>query len=217
MAIKTILFDLDGTLVDSAIEIGVILNSMRKERGLSALTETHFRQKISYGAGELVQSALNSMAEDLDVLINEFRSKYGILKTPESSIYPTVVETLSVLKKQGLKLGICTNKPQNLCDNVLRDTGLNRYFSCVIAGRAELKPKPHHVSISLAMSGMDADTSTTVLIGDSTADQRAARSAGIPFIFYAAGYNDGVIEKQALASIGVMSELLNLNLFDKNS
>ncbi|OEJ69557.1 HAD family hydrolase [Magnetovibrio blakemorei] len=213
MATNTILFDLDGTLVDSANEISVILNAMRKERGLSALADTHFRQKISYGAGEIVKCSLPPTKESPQILINEFRERYTALTIPKTSIYPTVVETLSVLKDRGIQLGICTNKPQNLCDNVLRDTELERFFSYVIAGRAQLQPKPHHESISLAMSDMDADTTTTVLVGDSTADQRAAQSANIPFIFFAAGYDDGVDENQAFASIEVMRELLKINLF----
>jgi len=215
MAINTILFDLDGTLVDSAIEVGAILNSMRKERGYSAIECSQFRKLISYGAAGLVKSALGSSEENPQGLVDEFRAKYSTLKTPKASIYPTVVETLSTLRNRGYELGVCTNKPQNLCDNVLRDTQLDFFFSCIIAGTPALKPKPHHAPIHLAMSRMGADISTTILIGDSSADQRAAQSAGIPFIFFASGYNDNVIEERALASIHTMNELLDLGLFDK--
>jgi len=215
MAINTILFDLDGTLVDSAIEVGAVLNTMRHERGYSAIEGSQFRKLISYGAAGLVQYALGSSEEDPQGLVDEFRTKYGALKTPKASIYPTVVETLSTLKNRGYELGVCTNKPQNLCDNVLRDTQLHCFFSCVIAGGPSLKPKPHHAPIDLAMSRMGADISSTILIGDSSADQRAAQSAGIPFIFFASGYNDNVVEEQALASIHSMNELLDLGLFDQ--
>jgi len=214
MAINTILFDLDGTLVDSAAEVGAVLNSMREDRGYRAIETSAFRKLISHGAASLVTRALNSTTEDPQFLVDEFRAKYSALKTPKSSIYPTVVDTLSILKKRGYELGICTNKPQNLCANVLRDTELECFFSCVVAGQPSLKPKPHHEPVCLAISNMGADASTTILIGDSTADQRAAHSAGIPFIFFASGYNEGVIEEQALASIINMIELLDLGLFD---
>jgi len=213
MAINTILFDLDGTLVDSAIEVGAVLNTMRHERGYSAIEGSQFRKLISYGAAGLVQYALGSSEEDPQGLVDEFRTKYGALKTPKASIYPTVVETLSTLKNRGYELGVCTNKPQNLCENVLGDTALEVFFECVVAGGPEIKPKPHHEPVQLAISGLRADASTTVLIGDSTTDQRAAQSAGIAFIFYASGYNDGVVEDQALACIDTISELLDLDLF----
>lgn len=215
MTISTILFDLDGTLVDSAIEVGAVLNSMRHERGYSTIEGSQFRKLISYGAAGLVKCALGSSEEDQQGLVDEFRTKYSTLKTPKASIYPTVVETLSTLKKRGYALGVCTNKPQNLCNNVLRDTQLDCFFSCVIAGSPSLKPKPHHAPIHLAISRMGAEISTTILIGDSSADQRAAQSAGIPFIFFASGYNDAVFEEQALASIHTMNELLDLGLFDE--
>ena len=214
LVIKTILFDLDGTLVDSANETRTILNAMRLERGLGPLEDSQFRPLISYGAGSLVKSALNPRDEDLQPLIDAFRAKYSALQTPLSSIYPSVVETLSTLKDRGLKLGICTNKPQNLCENVLRDTALACFFECVVAGGPSIQPKPHPEPVHLAISGLGAEVSTTVLIGDSTTDQRAAQSAGVPFIFYAPGYNDGVVEDQALASIGKMRELLDLDLFN---
>jgi len=213
LAIETILFDLDGTLVDSANETRTILNEMRDDRALGPLEDSLFRPLISYGAGSLIKSALNPRDEDVQPLIDAFRAKYSTLKTPASSIYPSVVETLSALQKRGFKLGVCTNKPQNLCANVLRDTALEVFFECVVAGGPEIKPKPHHEPVQLAISGLRADASTTVLIGDSTTDQRAAQSAGIAFIFYASGYNDGVVEDQALACIDTISELLDLDLF----
>jgi len=212
--VNTILFDLDGTLVDSANETSAVLNAMRAERGLGPLEDSQFRPLISYGAGSLVKSALNPRDEDLQPLIDAFRAQYSTLKTPISSIYPSVVETLSALKKRGLKLGICTNKPQNLCENVLRDTALAGFFECVIAGGPAIRPKPHYEPVHLAMSDLGADVSTTVLVGDSTTDQRAAQAAGVPFIFFASGYDDGVVEDQTVASIGQMSELLDLDLFN---
>ncbi|MCR4376860.1 MAG: HAD hydrolase-like protein [Rhodospirillales bacterium] len=213
--INTILFDLDGTLIDSAVETGVVLNLMRAERGYVSLENSQFRHLISYGAGSLIKMALDPSDEDLPELIAEFRAKYSVLETPTSSIYPTVVETLTILKGWGFKLGICTNKPQNLCAKVLADTGLDSYFNCIIAGESSINPKPHPEPVHFAISSLSADASSTVLIGDSTTDQRAAQSAGIPFILYTSGYNDGVREDQALASIGKMSELLDLDLFKR--
>jgi len=211
--IEAILFDLDGTLVDSAVEARAILNAMRAERGHGPMEDSRFRPLISYGAGSLIKSALNPRDDDLQGLINEFREKYNALKTPHSSIYPTVVETLSDLKARGVKLGVCTNKPENLCANVLKDTALEHFFECIVAAGPAINPKPHPQPVHLAMADLGADVATTVLVGDSTTDQGAARSAGIPFIFFASGYNDGVLEDLALASIESMSELLDLDLF----
>jgi phosphoglycolate phosphatase len=81
-----------------------------------------------------------------------------------------------------------------LCEKILRETKLDQYFSCVVGGGATPNPKPSHEPIDHALAGMRVSHNRALLVGDSTVDQGAAKAAGIPFIFFTNGYNDGVIE-----------------------
>ena len=217
MEITTILFDLDGTLVDSAQETALILNQMRSERGYPPLNISFFREKISHGAPALIECALDFCEERTADLINEFRLKYKNITTPESSLYPMVKNTLNELKKRNLKLGICTNKPENLCNKVLKDTGIIPYFDSVISQTPSMKLKPNPEPVNAALTQLETTAKNTILVGDSTVDQRTCQATNIPFIFFKSGYNDGIVSNQIYASITHISELLNFDIFSVNT
>jgi phosphoglycolate phosphatase len=213
MKITTLLFDLDGTLVDSARESAVILNAMRNERGRGPCDISLFQEKISSGAKGLIECALGFCKEDTESLIKEFRAKYQTTQTPKSSLYPNVIETLTQLRTIGYSLGVVTNKPDNLCHNVLIQTGLFQFFDCIIAATGNIKPKPHPEPIHTALQKMGRKKNESILIGDSRPDQLAAAQAGIPFIFFTEGYDDGVNQADVFASISHHQDLLTKKLF----
>ena len=122
-------------------------------------------------------------------------------------IYPNVEETLLKLKQAGLKLAICTNKPKNLCDQVLQDTCLTPFFDCVTAGGMTKESKPSREPVDYAISCLNLTSEQVLLVGDSTVDQRAAKAAEIPFVFFSTGYDDGVNAVYHV-SISEMSQLL---------
>lgn len=210
MQIKSILFDLDGTLVDSAISIGMILNQMRREKNLESVEISTYKKWISQGASDLIANALEINHEEVQLNLNEFRSLYSSINTSPDIIFPYVREMLYDLKSFDIAMGVCSNKPAMLCHKVLNDLGLDKFFTCVIGGDSTSKPKPSRVMIDLALRELSHHGDEALFIGDSTVDQMAADSAGIPFIFFSGGYDDGVDVVSASGVISGMQELLPL-------
>ncbi len=210
MSIDTILFDLDGTLVDSAPIVGRILNDMRVAQGREPLPLGCFRQWISLGARELVGRAMEAEMEEVSAFVQEFRRLYQELPTPADTLFPGVAETVAVLAASGVRLGLCSNKPEHLCRKVLLETGLGDHFGTVVGGDTVSQPKPHRQPLDYALEVLGATTRSAVLVGDSTVDQCAAHAAQLPFVFFTGGYNDGVNVDAAHWRIDAVSQLLDI-------
>jgi phosphoglycolate phosphatase len=217
MKITTILFDLDGTLIDSVKDITILLNNMRNERGMISLPSSKYRKRVSHGAESLITFAFG-LTKSSSELVNEFRENYRNFKSSKSIIYPEVENTLSTLKTLGYKLGVCTNKPDFLCENALFYTGLSEYFDIVVAKNDKLKIKPHSDMIDHALLNLKEKPQSTLFVGDSTVDQKACINANIPFVFFSGGYDDGVIKQDAFLTINKINKLLTIDpLFIKNN
>ncbi len=210
MKLKAILFDLDGTLVDSAQSIGDILNQMRLERNLNCLEIQKYREWVSLGANSLIENSLEIPASDTDLYLRDFRRRYEAKKTTIADIFPHVEQTLIELKVLGVDLGICSNKPIYLCKKVLGDLNLDGYFSCVVGGGSASSSKPSREPVDLALSMLGHSHCDALLVGDSTVDQGASKNSGLPFIFFSGGYDDGVDSSQVTAMIHSMGDLLPL-------
>ena len=210
MSIDTILFDLDGTLVDSAPIVGLILNDMRVAQGLEPLPLGCFRQWISLGARELVGRAMEAKMEEVPVFVQEFRRLYRELPTPADTLFPGVAETIAVLTASGVRLGLCSNKPEHLCRKVLLETGLSDHFGTVVGGDTVSQPKPNRRPLDYALEALGATTPSAILVGDSTVDQRAAHAAQLPFVFFTGGYDDGVNVGAANWCIDAVAQVLDI-------
>jgi phosphoglycolate phosphatase len=189
---KHLIFDLDGTLVDSALVISRILNQMRNERGLLPLEREQFTHWISLGAEQLLSRALVLDVDTASDHLADFRDRYMLLPTPAESVYRGVHLALSDLAEQGVQLSICTNKPRRLAEKVLAETGLGKYFPFVCAGGDYASPKPDPINLFACVNYFEIPAADTFLVGDSTVDQDCASNANIGFIFHAKGYDDGV-------------------------
>jgi len=210
MRLKTILFDLDGTIVDSAVSIGSILNNMRKEKGLTPLAIDHYRKWVSLGATELVSNALDLSYSSVEIHLDEFRRRYSACKTSVHTIYPNVIQVIDSLRNMDIRMGICSNKPTHLCRKVLEDTNLDSYFLSVVGGDRVGKSKPAREAIDFALRELNHHGGIAVLVGDSSVDQSAAIASEIPFIFFSGGYDDGVDLARNPDSIASMGELIPL-------
>lgn len=202
-------YDLDGTLVDSAEIVCTILNQLRSELGKSQLHREHFLPSISLGGEDLIRSTLQVGDDQVHSYLTEFRSRYQNLPTPVNSIYPHVIEALKALKALGCHLALCTNKPRPLVDKVLLETGLNQFFEYINAGGDLDTKKPHQKNLMSCMEHFNVTSERTWLVGDSTVDEALARNTGVPFIFYAPGYNDGINPNEALFTMTDHLEILN--------
>lgn len=205
------IFDLDGTLVDSAPAIALILNEMRLDLDLDPLTLEFYRQWISRGATELISNSLDVSLKEAIPYIRIFRERYRQLPTPASCIYFGVVDTITSLSLQGKKIGVCSNKPQYLCQKIIQEIGLSDFIPVIVGGDTLPTSKPCRDPIDFVIKRLGSASNSAIFIGDSSIDQRAASAASIPFVFYSGGYDDGVNQAKVDFSIGQIPQLLTIN------
>ncbi|MDT3274134.1 HAD-IA family hydrolase [Shewanella sp. SP2S2-4] len=213
MSIQLVIFDLDGTLVDSAREVTQVINEMRRVRDLKPLNQDSLLQEMGHGADRILSLALPQSIEPVTCLVAEFRDRYKLISTPKSSLYPNVEATLKFLKKIGFKLAVCTNKPSALCDKVLLETEIAEYFDVVISGRPDHIAKPNAEPVLRVLQQLGLEPASALLVGDTTIDQKAAKAANVPFIFFSSGYDDGVARGDIYFDINDMSQLLAMRPF----
>ncbi len=191
----TLVFDLDGTLVDTAPDLAGATNHALAEQGLSAVDPESVRKNVSFGASAIIAHALDLSDHDADetlqeTMLRDFLAFYGDNIANESRPYPGVVDMLEKFQKSGARLAVCTNKRENLSRRLLKALALDGYFHAV-TGRDTLpvhKPDPAHLlgTVIIAKGNLDR----TVMIGDSKTDLDTARAAGMPFIGVSFGYSD---------------------------
>jgi phosphoglycolate phosphatase len=186
---KYLIFDLDGTLVDSNTICVGILQEMLIERGVDRRID--LAASVSYmsvGGTHMVSALLEEACHDPVSDLVEFRARYATKTTPRESLYTGVAAGLAHLKDAGHTLTICSNKPVNLCRKVLDDTGLTSLFCAVVGTEPQLRPKPSPDLLDATLAQIGAAPSECVFIGDSDLDCTVATNAQIPFMFMAYGY-----------------------------
>jgi phosphoglycolate phosphatase len=187
--IRYVIFDLDGTLVDSCGICVSILSTIIEDRGIDHMIDpVGARRYMSRGGSEMVAALLGPAGVDRDRDLIEFRARYADYVTPTSSLFAGVKENLRRLHDMGLELAICSNKPQGLCDKVLRDTGLARYFSVVMGSRPGLAPKPAPDLLDEVSFELGCAPHECAFVGDSELDHDVAKAAGMAFYFLTYGY-----------------------------
>jgi len=210
IAPRALIFDLDGTLIDSAPIVGAILDAMREELGKPALDPEFYRQWSSRGGAALVGRALDIDPAEAEEAVAEFRARYARVVAVEDDLFPGVRATLQNLAGSGFPLGLCTNKPAVLTQKILRDLELDRFFAVVIASESGRKTKPHPEPLERALAGLAASPERALFVGDSSVDQQTAQAAGVPFAFFGPGYDDGVDRAAADYQLANISDLLAL-------
>jgi phosphoglycolate phosphatase len=191
-----LVFDLDGTLIDSAPEIHAVANRVFTDIGLQPFPFAVVRGAIGNGVGVLVSRLLQSQGQepsgqlhaDLVAQFVEIYEEAFDLTT----LYPGVSEALTDLAKAGHPMGICTNKPEGPARAVLRHFGLDTHFRVVIGGDSLPTRKPDPAPLRAAMQALNADR--TLFVGDSEVDAQTAHAAGAPLALYTKGYRTAPIE-----------------------
>jgi phosphoglycolate phosphatase len=187
--IRQLIFDLDGTLVDSCSICVKILSEMLTERGSDhCIDPLTARPWMSIGGANMVSALLGPACGDPDRDIDEFRARYQLVVTPEATLFDGVKDGLTQLRAAGFTLSICSNKPQNLCDKVLADTGIAPLFDAVVGLRPELRRKPAPDMLQATLKALHAAPAECLYIGDSEIDHQVATEAGLPFVFMSYGY-----------------------------
>jgi len=188
-----VVFDLDGTLVDTAPDILAYLNDMLAELGRPGLAPSSAQSMIGDGVKSLLLRGLEAsggVPENLD--IDNLFQRYLALYTEEpvklSKPYDGVIEVLEALSSAGVDLGVCTNKPQQATNRVLSRLGLDRYFGSVIGSDTLPVKKPDPGHLLGVLQELNVDPVRAALIGDSETDLKTARAAGTPCILVSFGY-----------------------------
>jgi len=186
-----IIFDLDGTLVDSVQVCTEVLNFMLRERGSAVvLSNADTRRYISRGGAPMVEALLGTACVDPDKDIIAFREHYANLTTPPDCVFAGVRKGLAALRRQGFTLSICSNKPQALCDKVLNELGLSDMFYTVVGSKPGLLVKPATDLMDVVLRTLDARADQCVFVGDSELDHGLANACNMRFLFVTYGYAD---------------------------
>lgn len=185
-----ILFDLDGTLVDSARSIAVALNAVAKARGGDAVDASFVRPLVSQGVETLVATALAGDQRNIKADIAAFRCALSTIIAEPTDLYPGAAEAIKLLADAGHPMAIVSNKPESLCRKLLGEVDLLSYFRTLVGGDScsASKPSPIPLMYALATIAPSASAADAILVGDSDIDGHAARSAGCAFILFDGGY-----------------------------
>jgi phosphoglycolate phosphatase len=191
--IRAVTLDLDGTLVDTAIEIGLALNEMLAEFGLPVVSLEAATALIGRGVRSLVERALEEAggATDLDRAVERFEGHYARIVGTRATLFPGVKEGLVALRDAGFGLAVVTNKPRLFTEKLLESLGIDGFFGSVIAGDDGVRRKPHGDMLVAAARAMKVPIGEALMVGDSDNDVRAARDAGCLVWCVPYGYNEG--------------------------
>ena len=190
---RAVVFDLDGTLIDSAGDIADVLNECLGEHGIAPFDEPAVITMIGGGAKMLVERAFDRLGRRheqalLDRVFDKFATRYEALGAGRSVAFPGAIDVLARFKGEGRALGICTNKPADITTRVLDQLDLAKWFGAVVGETPHLARKPDAAMLLATLSKLGAHPRDAVMIGDSAADIGTAKAAGVKSVAVTFGY-----------------------------
>ena len=195
MTSKTVVFDLDGTLIDTAPDLILATNHVLVGAGYQPVSPDFVLPYISYGSRVMIAEGIKhqggEIQEDrIDEMFAALIAFYGANIAIESRPYPGLIEVLNSLRSRGIIIAICTNKREDMARQLMSELGLTSYFKA-ITGRDTFpvcKPDPEHLLGAIRLAG--GEPKRSVMVGDSTIDYETAKAAAIPIIGVTFGYTD---------------------------
>lgn len=198
--IKAVLFDLDGTLLDSAPDLVAALNSVRERETLPPLSVAEMSSYVTYGAVGLLKAGMpaadNATFESWRV---GFLEHYAVNLYRQSSLYDGVGELIDFLNNSGIPWGIVTNKIKALTLPILEATDLKETISCVVCGDTLNRSKPDPAPVSLACARLNVPPEKTLFVGDDSRDLAAGKAAGTQTAAVHYGYGTLDLNEQLVA------------------
>jgi len=179
--VRAVLFDLDGTLIDSAPDLAGAGNDMRVARGLSPYPLEHFRAMVGSGARGMIDRAFGVGPHDaaFAALRDEFLHRYSERMTQQTRVFPEVLQVLDTLDAQGLPWGIVTNKATRFSDPLVRALGLLPRAATLVCGDTTPHSKPHPEPLLEAARRLGVAAAHCLYVGDDLRDVQAGRAAGM--------------------------------------
>ena len=211
----TVIFDVDGTLVDSAADIHAALNQGLALADCGPVDFDAARRLIGLGLERSLEKVLSDRgfrleAPDLVRIKSASTAYYDAHLLERTQLYAGVAETLEALRDTGTRFGICTNKRAESTRRILSGLGILNHFGVIIAREAVAQGKPHPAPLLAAIQALEGQCSRAAMVGDSLVDIQCARAAGVAAIAVSYGYSDlPVSELGADTTIDVFSELLS--------
>jgi phosphoglycolate phosphatase len=176
-----LIFDLDGTLIDSRLDLANAVNAMRSHLGMSLLAIELISSYVGNGAPLLVRRALGERATEpeLQEALAFFMEYYGAHDLDYTTLYPGVHESLDRFRDAGKRMAVLTNKPTPMSRHILEGLGVGAHFFRILGGNSFEQKKPHPIGVETLMREAGVDRGRTMMVGDSSVDVATARNAGI--------------------------------------
>ena len=201
----TVLFDLDGTLIDTAPDLMNAHNHVMQKFGYETKSTAEIRNLVGKGAASMIGRSLwNQARKELkkiddekikSKMVDEFIDYYGKNIAVESKLLPGVLEFLKWCKKNNISMAVCTNKTEHLAVDLLKKINVYDYFEYVAGYNTfdYCKPDPRHLTNVIEI--IQGELKKSIMIGDSETDSESAKAAGLPFILVEDGYTDKTINE----------------------
>ena len=189
-AAGAIIFDFDGTLVDSAPAMTRALNEMARRRGVPPVDVASVRRWVSLGGEAMLRGALPAQADPASDL-DEFRDILRGQTADPADLYPGVVGMLEALKQVGYRVGVCTNKREDIAVQYAVGLGIDTFFDAIVGGESGRHLKPDPLLAYMALEQLGADAHEAIFVGDSEIDAETALAAGLRFVLVTFGYPHG--------------------------
>ncbi len=190
--INTVFFDLDGTLVDTAPDLGYALNIQLERHGKAALSDATIRPFASHGSRGLIGLGFGITPNDADFLVKreEYLDIYDQVFTRSPRLFEGMSDLLQAIENKQLKWGIVTNKPRRFTQRLVESIGLHQRAACIVSGDDAAKPKPSPETLLLACKQIGVKPQTCVYVGDAERDIEAGKAAGMKTAVALFGYLD---------------------------
>jgi phosphoglycolate phosphatase len=187
--IKGVLFDLDGTLLDTALDMTEALNALRAQEGLGALSNETVRCQVSHGGHALVRLGFGTLPpEGHEAMRTRLLSIYRRQLAKHTQLFEGGDEMLTEIERRGISWGIVTNKPGWLTDPLLVEVNLHKRARAVVSGDTLAERKPHPMPLLHAAATMGVEPAHCVYVGDAERDMQAAKAAGMYALIAGFGY-----------------------------
>lgn len=206
MSVEAVLFDLDGTLADTARDLAFALNEQRRLHGLSPLPFEAIRPVASHGARGLLALGFNLSPEapDFAPMRAQFLDLYARHLCDQTVLFPGMAETLAQLEAQGLRWGVVTNKPARFTLPLMEALGLAARAACIVSGDSTANAKPHPEPLLEAARQLGLPASRCLYLGDALRDVAAARAADMPVLVARYGYLAKEDDPAAWGALGLI-------------